>query len=111
MGNINFDELYQQLQTNVISIAKASFQSYFDQAKSDGQFALENMKENLQNWTAEVQSGALTTDDLAFLLKSEESLDEMTALKQAGLAEVQIDKFKGAIINLVIGTITNLIKV
>lgn len=111
MNTINFDQLYQQLQTNVITIAKASFQAYFDQAKADGQLALENMKENLQTWTAEVLSGALTTDDLVFLLKSEESLNEMTALKQAGLAEVQIDKFKGAIINLVVGMITSLIKI
>ncbi|UOE46237.1 hypothetical protein MTO98_17700 [Mucilaginibacter sp. SMC90] len=111
MSNINFDELYQQLQTNVISIAKASFQSYFDQAKSDGELALENMKENLQTWTAEVQNGSLTTDDLAFLLKGEEGLNEMLALKQAGLAEVQIDRFKQAIINLVVGTVTSLIKV
>jgi len=111
MSTINFDQLFQTLETGVASIAKQSFQDYYDAAKADGQSALENMKTNLQNWTTEVESGALTAEDLEFLLKEEADLDEMTALKQAGLAEVQIDKFKDALISLVVNTLTGFIKV
>jgi hypothetical protein len=111
MSTINFDQLFQTLETGVVSIAKESFQNYYNQAKADGQSALDSMKTNLQNWTAEVENGALTAEDLEFLLKEEGSLDEMIALKQAGLAEVQVDKFKAAIISLVVNTLTGLIKV
>ena len=111
MNTINFDQLFQTLETGVATIAKESFQNYYDQAKADGQSALVSMKTNLQNWTAEVENGALTTEDLEFLLKEEGALDEMIALKQAGLVEVQLDKFKAALISLVMNTLTGLIKV
>jgi hypothetical protein len=111
MNTINFDQLFQTLQTGVESIAKESFQNYYNQAKADGQSARDSMKTNLQNWTAEVGNGALTAEDLEFLLKEEDALDEMIALKQAGLGQVQLDKFKNALISLVVNTLTGLIKV
>lgn len=111
MSTINFDQLFQTLETGVETIAKQSFQSYYDAAKADGQSALASMKTNLQNWTAEVENGALTAEDLEFLLKEEGNLDEMISLKQAGLAEIQIDKFKAALVSLVVTTLTGFIKV
>jgi len=108
---INFDQLYADLKSGVETIAKNSLQNYEAQAKTDGINALDNLKTNLSNWAQEVENGALTKEDLEFLLQSEESLNEMVTLKQAGLAAIQIDKFKNSLINLVISTITGLIKV
>jgi len=111
MSTINFDQLFASLQTGVISIAKESLQDYYNVAKADGESALADMKANLQRWAEELASGALTTADLEFLLKEEAALNEMTALKQAGLAKVQLDEFKGSIINLIIATLSGLLKV
>jgi hypothetical protein len=108
---INFDQLFQDLKTGVITLAKASLDNYVEQAKTDGVAALDAMKTNLTHWTQEVENGALTMDDLKFLLQEDAALDEMTALKQAGLAEVRIDQFKDEVINLVLGTVISLVKV
>ena len=111
MTTINLDQFFQDLKTGVVTLAKASLDNYVEQAKTDGQAAIDAMKANLSHWTQEVENGALTIDDMEFLLKEEAALDEMTALKQAGLAEVHIDEFKNALINMVLGAVTGLIKI
>ncbi|WP_221391576.1 hypothetical protein [Dyadobacter sp. NIV53] len=111
MSVINFDELYDNLKSGVESVAKESVDGYVSQAKADGQKVLEAAKSDLARWAVEVETGALTKEDLEFLLQEEGSLEELTALKEAGLAAVQIDKFRNGLINMIIGTITGAIKV
>jgi hypothetical protein len=111
MSTINFDQFFQSLKDGIGSLAKQTVQDYLDQAKSDGEAALDSMKENLQHWTSELTNGSITADDLSFLLKEEAALDEMTALKEAGLAEVRIDQFRDGIVSLVVGAVTGLVKV
>ena len=108
---INIDQLIQALESGVDSLAKSTLEDYLNEAKTDGENAISDMKSNLQKWTLEFESGALTADDLAFLLKEQAALDEMTALKQAGLAEVKIDQFKADLINMITNTIFSFIKV
>ncbi len=111
MSTINFDELYTELANGVETVAKNTLQDYEKEAKTDGINAIDNIKNSLQHWTEEVENGAMNTDDLAFLLKSEEGLAEMITLKQAGLAEVHIDEFRNGLINMILSTLTGLIKV
>ena len=111
MSAINFNTVYAELKTGVETVAKSSVQEYLQEAKSDGEKALNSMKANLQHWTQEVENGALTKEDLAFLLQGEEGLSEMVSLKEAGLSEVRIDQFRNGLINMVVGTMTGLIKV
>jgi hypothetical protein len=111
MSNINFDQVFKDLTSGVESIAKDSLKDYESEAKADGQKALNDMKSNLQQWAKEVETGSITKEDLGFLLQEEEGLTEMTALKQAGLAEVHIDQFRNSVINMIVGTITGLVKV
>lgn len=108
---INTDPLMQALESGVDSLAKSTLEDYLNQAKTDGENAISGIKSNLQKWTLEFESGALTTGDLAFLLKEQAALDEMTALKQAGLAEVKIDQFKADLINMITNTIFSFVKV
>jgi hypothetical protein len=111
MSIINFDELYIELKTGVESIAKDSWKDYENAARTDGQNALNDMKANLQQWARELETGAITKNDVGFLVQEDAALGKMTALKQAGLAEVHIDKFRNSVVNLIIGSITGLIKV
>lgn len=108
---INIDQLVQALESGVESLAKSTLNDYVDQAKTDGEAAIDEMKANLQKWTLELESGALTADDLAFLIKEQSALDEMTTLKQAGLAEVKVDQFKSDLINMITNTIFSFIKI
>src|SRR3954462_9883469 len=111
MSEINFDELFTNLAKGVESIASESLGDYENEAKADGKLALENMKLNLQQWTREWETGAITQEDLQFLLKEDEGLTKMMALKQAGLAEIHIDEFRNNVVNMIVGAITGLIKI
>lgn len=111
MSTVNFDQLYADLKNGVESVAENSLHDYVNEAKTDGQNALADLKENLQHWTQEVENGAMTSEDLAFLLEGEEGLSEMISLKQAGLSEVHIDKFRNGLVNMIINTLTGFIKV
>jgi hypothetical protein len=111
MSTINFDQFYQNIESGVESLAKSTLQDYLTQAKADGENTVDGMKDYLQQWTLELEEGALTLDDLKYLLKEETALTEMTALKEAGLAAVRIDEFKLGITNVITGAIAGLIKV
>jgi hypothetical protein len=108
---INFDQIYEDLKSGVTDVAEQSLQDYITEAKTAGQTALDGMKQNLQHWAEEVENGTLTKDDLEFLLQEEASLEELEALKQAGVSEIRIDQFKDALINSILGTLTSLIKI
>ena len=108
---VSIEQLVQALEGGVETLAKSTLEGYISQAKTDGQNAIDSMKTNLQKWTLELESGALTAGDIAFLIKEQAALDEMTTLKQAGLAEVKIDQFKSDLINMISNTIFNLIKI
>jgi len=111
MSTLNFNQIFQNIESGVKSLAESSMEDYISQAKNDGQNVVSRMKSDLQQWALEVEEGALTLDDLNFLLKEEESLTEMTALKEAGLAAVRIDAFKSGITNVITGAIASIIKV
>lgn len=111
MSTIDFDQIYKDLQSGVVTVAEDSLKDYVGQAKKDGQLAISKLKDNLSLWAVEVETGAMSKEDLEFLLQGEEALSEMEALKQAGLAAIEIDKFKNALINMILGTVTGLIKV
>jgi predicted Ser/Thr protein kinase len=111
MSAINFEGIFKELESKVESIAKDSLKDYEQQAKADGQTALNNAKENLQQWIKELETGSITREDLGDLLQEEEALTKMIALKQAGLAEVRVDKFRNDVINMIVSTVTGLVKV
>jgi methanogenic corrinoid protein MtbC1 len=109
MSTINFDQLYQSVQSGVVSLAQKSLQDYLVAAKADGQQTLDQMKSFLESSVKEVADGVLTHDDFVFLLKAEAACSAMTALKETGLAQVRIDQFRTGITDLVVQTVTGII--
>lgn len=111
MAANHFDELFQKLEKGVETLATDSLKDYLKQAKTDGRQALTDLKGNLERWATEVETGAMTKQDLEFLLQEESALDELVTLKQAGLAAVRIDQFRNSFINVVVDTLFGFIKV
>ena len=111
MAAINFDDLFEELTTGVETIAKDSLKNFEQEAAADGKQALDDIKINLQQWTKELETGSITGEDMGCLLREEEALTKMRALKQNGLAAIHIDEFRNNIINMVVGKVTGLIKV
>ncbi len=108
---IDFDDIFKQLKTGVTSLAKLTVSNYINDAKADGLSLLNEMKDDLQRWTKQLISGDLTTKDFEWLVNSEKDTIKMAALEQAGLALIRIDQFKNSVLNLVVDTIFNAVKI
>ena len=111
MPQIDFPDILKQLKDALIGLAENTLKNYIDEAKSDAQTILDSMKDKLQNWAQLLANGKLTTEDFEWLVYSQKDLVEMTALKEAGLAEIRIDQFKGSVLNLIIDTVFNVLKI
>jgi len=111
MSVIDFNQVVNELVSGVESLAKSSLKDYEKEAMADGKELIDNTKTDLQQWTKELETGSMNREDVVYLLQEDEDLGKMTALKQAGLAQVHIDEFRNSIINLVVTTITGLIKI
>jgi len=109
MANLDFQNLVETLKTEVTNLALSTVNNYKSEATADALNMLNMMKENLSTWTMELADGKMSTKDFEFLVLGQKELIEMNALKQAGLAMIQVDEFKNSILNLIIKTVIGLI--
>ncbi|MXV50315.1 hypothetical protein GS399_04970 [Pedobacter sp. HMF7647] len=109
MKTIAINQLINALDTGVENLAESTLKDYLSTATADGRQLVGDLKSSLEQWTAELADGSLTQEDLAFLLKEQASLTEMTSLKQAGLGEVRADQFKNDLISMVTNTVFSLV--
>lgn len=108
---IDFEDLLKQLRNGIVALAKLTIREYVDFAKKDGEMMLEGMKEKLKRWTEKLAEGHLSKEDFLWLIESQKDLIEMNALKQAGLAAIRVDQFRSSVMNLVVDTVFNLIRI
>jgi predicted transcriptional regulator len=92
------------LKAGIPDLAQQLGQQYLETALKDSNDFLTSQHADLDRWTAELAAGQLSPDDFADLVKGQADLAEMTLLKQAGLAQVQIDRFVNGVLGLVIDT-------
>ncbi len=105
MAAINFKDLFTELETNLLALAKASFKSLTKQAEEDAKNLLDSMKDKLQRWATLLAEGKLTTDDFELLITAQKDLIEMTALQKAGLAVIKAEQFRDSVVNLITDTV------
>ena len=110
MPQINFSDIVTQLESGLTQLAKTNLSDYLAAAETDGKQMLASLNADLQNWTSELASGSITASDLEYLVNAKKDLIEMSALQQAGLAAIKLDAFKNSAIQLIITTITSIIK-
>ena len=108
---VNFPDIFNQLQSGVADLAKTTVSHYLEDAKTDAQSLLNGMKDDLQRWTKQLTSGDLTTADFEWLVNSEKDSFKMAALEQSGLALIRIDQFKSSVLNLIVDTVFKIIKI
>lgn len=109
MPAIDFANVLNTLKTGVINLAETDVKDYVAEATQDGQAILTTLNADLQNWTAQVAAGSLSASDLADLVLGQKDEIEMVALKQVGLAEIEVDQFKADVFSLITTTLTALI--
>jgi hypothetical protein len=109
MSTIDFKELFKTLLEGAKKIATSAFKEEKQKAQDDALNLLEKLKDNLKTWTQQLSNGEITKEDFEFLVLGQKDLLEMNALKQAGLALIRIDAFKGNLLNFIVTTISDLI--
>jgi hypothetical protein len=107
--SVDFANVLNTLKNGVITLAEKDLKDYVASATKDGQAVLDTLQDDLKNWTQELVSGQLSEDDFKDLVLGQKDELEMVALKEAGLAEIQVDQFKIDVFNLITTTICALI--
>lgn len=96
-----FTEFLNLLKEETEKAVRAEWQDCREAALKDGQAFVEKTKADLERWTGLLVTGGLSREDFEWLLQGKKDLAELEGLRQAGLAQVRLDRFKDSIIGVV----------
>ncbi len=102
MANIDIGSIFKSVDDQSKALAEKLFKQYTHQALSDVRDFLEKSKDALRRWVEDLDRGDLDKDEFESLIKGRGDLAEMRALKQAGLAAVQIDTFTNGVLDIIV---------
>lgn len=100
----NSDEFNDAIEDGVKELSKRILKGFKEEALADAKAFLDASKEDLHRWTKLLSEGKLSEDDFEWLVLGRKDVVELHALKQSGLALVRLDRFRNALIDLVIDT-------
>ncbi len=103
---IEWNNLFDTLRKEITTLAGNTLTGYAREATADAKDFLDTSKADLKNWVTLYAQGNISKDDLRDLILGQKDLSQMVALKQAGLAQISIDRFRNAMIEKVVTTIT-----
>jgi hypothetical protein len=106
---IDFKNVLETLKNGVKDLAEKNLKDFVASATADGQAIITDLQDDLETWTLQLAQGEITKDDFTFLVLGQKDLIKMIALKQAGLAEIAVDRFKNGVFDLITNTIVGLI--
>jgi len=102
MANIDVGSILKLVENQSKALAEKLFKQYTHQAVSDVRDFLQKSAVNLKRWVEQLARGDLDKDEFESLVKGQADLAEMRALKQAGLAAVQIDTFTNGVLDIIV---------
>jgi hypothetical protein len=98
----NIDNILKSIEDQTKSLAERLFKQYTQQALSDMKGFLQKTKDDLGRWASELAQNKIDADEFKSLVEGELDVAEMRALKQAGLAQVQIDTFTSGVLDIIV---------
>ena len=100
----DFDDFIDVLEDELTDLAQSHLDEVKDAAVEDGEQFLDDAEDDLKRWTRLLEKGEISDADFRSLVKGKKDLAKMEALKQAGLAAVEVDKFQDALVDRIVGT-------
>jgi hypothetical protein len=97
-----FDDFTRAVLDGVPRIATGELKGLVRSAKADAQAFLDSAKEKLERRTEMLARGDLLKEDFEDLVKGQADLAVLFALTQAGVAAARLQRFRKALIDLVI---------
>lgn len=104
-----FDKFLDTLKTELGDLAHQFGDDVKKELINDGRSFAVKSKNDLERWIKQLIDGSLTQDDFEWLVKGKKDLAEMVALKQKGLAQAKIDKYRIALLDTVVSSAFKLI--
>ena|ERR1700730_6795185 len=98
----DFDAFLEAVKNGVTNLAKQTLKDGVDDAKADLNDFEIKAKEDWKRWTVALANGQMSQSDFEGLLKGQAALAQMEALTAAGIAAARIQRFRDAVINIVI---------
>jgi len=110
MKAINWSAITQDVERQVLDLAREIVGKYVDEASGDVKAFLENSKDSLERWSILLAKGDLDSDEFQFLVQGQLDVAELHALKQAGLAKVKLDLFVKGVVNILTSVLASAAK-
>ena len=104
MANIDIGSIFKSVEDQSKVLAEKLFKQYTHQALSDVRDFLQKSKDDLKRRVEDLDRGDIDKDEFESLIKGQADVAEMRALKQAGLAAVQIDTFTDGVLDIIVNT-------
>lgn len=104
----SFDDFLAELKEEVKELVEKSWKDLKEAAIHDAEAFLFKAEGDLRRWTQLLATGALTSQDFEFLLGAKKEVAELGALEQAGLAQVQLDRFMNGVVGAIINAATKI---
>ena len=102
MAKIDIGSILKSIEGQSKTLAEKLFKQFTAQALSDVKDFLQQSKDDLKRWIEELVHGEIDKDEFESLVQGQADLAEMRALKQAGLAAVQIDTFTNGVLDIIV---------
>ena len=106
---MNFDNLLKSVEGETKALGEKLIKGYTTQAWGDIKDFAQESKADLERWTLELRQGLLDADGYQSLVKGQLDVAKMRALKQAGLAQVQIDSFVNGFLEILVNAAVSVI--
>lgn len=104
-----FDEVVLAIQKGIPNLAESCLNGFVEEAKTNVRTFLERSRKDVESWLEALATKQLSQEDFRSLLKTKCALAEMDALKEKGLAEIQLQNFRNGVINLIVTSVMNAI--
>jgi len=99
-----FNDFLKEIVSGSKDLAKGALKDLAAQVKNDTQDFINQAKNDLRDWTRELAAGELSKAEFTDLVKGQADLAELHALTEAGIALTRLDRFRDALVQLVVNT-------
>ncbi len=97
-----FDDFVSEVFKGVKDLATGDLKDLQNAAKEDADAFITLGKADLRKWTHELAEGKLSQEEFSDLVAGQADLAKLFALAQAGIATARLQRFRDALIKLVI---------
>ena len=102
MDKIDINGFLKGIESQVKTLAQQQLKQGTQQVLDAVNSSLRDGKDDFQRWIGELASGDIDKDGFESLVRGQLDLAKMEALKQAGLAAVQVQSFVNGVIDIVV---------